>query len=116
LNYSFGLGLILGPTLGGAFYELGGFIMPFAVLGIFLLAGGGVILLLMPTSGEITERKSGNFSKFISDFGIQLDALAIMTSLNFIGFNAATLEPHLRQFEYLTMNSTFFFTLNIQIF
>jgi hypothetical protein len=39
-----------------------------------------------------------------------------MTSLNFIGFNAATLEPHLRQFEYLTINWTFFFTLNIQIF
>lgn len=28
-----------------------------------------------------------------------LDALATATSLNFIGFNAATFEPHLRQFN-----------------
>ena len=36
----------------------------------------------------------------MSDFGVILDSLAIITALNFIGFNAATLEPHLRQFQY----------------
>lgn len=100
LETCFGLGLILGPTLGGAFYELGGFLMPFAILGIFLLFGGVVTFILMPDSGEVTERSSGNLIKFMSDPGIILDALSIVTALNFIGFNAATLEPHLRQFGY----------------
>jgi len=100
LETCFGLGLILGPTLGGAFYELGGFLMPFVILGVFLLLGGAVTLIFMPDSGDITRRASGNLFKFMSDTGILLDALAIVTSLNFIGFNAATLEPHLRQFGY----------------
>jgi hypothetical protein len=34
---SFGFGMILGPTLGGAMYEAGGFSLPFAVLGGCLL-------------------------------------------------------------------------------
>lgn len=36
--------------------------------------------------------------KFICDGNTLLDAAATATALNFIGFNAATLEPHLRQF------------------
>jgi hypothetical protein len=37
--------------------------------------------------------------RFLSDGNTLLDAAATATSLNFIGFNAATLEPHLRQFN-----------------
>lgn len=35
---------------------------------------------------------------FLADWSTILDALATATTLNFIGFNAATLEPQLRQF------------------
>ncbi|XP_054156784.1 MFS-type transporter SLC18B1-like [Oppia nitens] len=99
LETCFGLGLILGPTLGGAFYQLGGFLLPFVILGSFLLLGGVFTFILMPKTVEVSQQKSGNLWKFISDPGILLDALAITTSLNFIGFNAATLEPHLRRFN-----------------
>lgn len=34
----------------------------------------------------------------MSDWSTILDALATATTLNFVGFNAATLEPQLRQF------------------
>jgi MFS family permease len=99
LGTSFGMGLILGPTLGGAFYQLGGFLAPFVILGSFLLLGGVFTFILMPRTVEPSVQKSGNFFSFIADAGVLLDALAIATSLNFIGFNAATLEPHLRRFE-----------------
>ena len=33
----FGFGMILGPTAGGAMFEVGGFSLPFGVLGGFLL-------------------------------------------------------------------------------
>ncbi|XP_054157220.1 MFS-type transporter SLC18B1-like [Oppia nitens] len=99
LQTFFGLGLILGPTLGGALYQLGGYMLPFIVLGSFLLLGGVAIFLLIEIEIKTSQQKSGNFLEFISDSGTLLDALAIAMSLNFIGFNAVTLEPHLRQFN-----------------
>ena len=38
LETFFGLGLIVGPTLGGYFFQLGGYLLPFAVLGVLLIA------------------------------------------------------------------------------
>ena len=99
LETAFGVGLIIGPTLGGFIYELGGYYLPFIILGTFLLMGGVFTFILMPKSSENTIDKKGNMWKFLSDPGTLLDALAIATALNFIGFNSATLEPHLRQFE-----------------
>ncbi|CAG2172887.1 unnamed protein product [Oppiella nova] len=69
----------------------------------------------MPRTVEPSVQKSGNFFSFIADAGVLLDALAIATSLNFIGFNAATLEPHLRRFDelWLTILSLVFIGLGI---
>lgn len=52
LETCFGLGLILGPTVGGALYEWGGYPLPFVVLGTFLLLGGVLTFCFLPTSGE----------------------------------------------------------------
>lgn len=49
-------------------------------------------------TGDIPTEKSGSIWVFICDWSTILDALSTATCLNFIGFNAATLEPHLRQF------------------
>ena len=35
LETFFGIGMIVGPTVGGALYEAGGFTLPFVSLGIF---------------------------------------------------------------------------------
>ena len=47
LETFFGLGMILGPFIGGLLYEIGGFILPFVILGGFLyeLATAGPINL-----------------------------------------------------------------------
>ena len=34
-----GCGFILGPTLGGGLYDVGGFILPFAIVGAMMLIG-----------------------------------------------------------------------------
>lgn len=99
LETCFGLGLILGPTVGGALYSAGGYWLPFVALGAFLLMGGGVTACCLAKVDRTGHSTSSNIFAFLADFGILLDALAIASSLNFIGFNAATLEPHLRQFE-----------------
>lgn len=106
LETSFGLGLICGPTLGGWLYELGGYVLPFFTLGLFLIFGAllnfFVTLGREQTPHDPTERKAG-YLKILFSPGIMLDALAVVTSLTFIGFNAATLEPHLRQFDLSVM-------------
>ncbi|KAI2810768.1 hypothetical protein BLOT_001932 [Blomia tropicalis] len=108
LEAAFGVGMILGPTLGGALYELNGFAYPFVTLGTCLLAGCFVNHFLMsPNNGPqdlsdcstAIHQDEGNMTQFISNRAIIFDVLSIVTSLNYLGFNAATLEPHLRQFN-----------------
>lgn len=94
-----GLGLILGPTLGGFLYQFGGFVTPFAALGGFQLLGAFLSFALMPKTIETQIPKAVNFWRFILDPGLLLDCLVIIISTNFFGFNSATLEPHLRQFK-----------------
>ncbi|XP_054708869.1 MFS-type transporter SLC18B1-like [Uloborus diversus] len=97
---AFGFGLIVGPTIGGALYQVGGFLVPFVVNGAFLLFGCIILFFLLP-SIEDSERHEGsrNLWSFIADGGILSFTFSIISSLLFIGFNSATLEPHLRQFN-----------------
>ena len=48
LETCFGLGLILGPTVGGALYSASGYMLPFVVLGTFLLLGGVIAFCVLP--------------------------------------------------------------------
>ncbi|XP_015916843.1 MFS-type transporter SLC18B1 [Parasteatoda tepidariorum] len=100
METAFGIGLIVGPTIGGALYQAGGFLLPFVVNGGFLVCGSFVLAFLLPKI-EDTERHEGsrNLWAFLFDGGIISFTLSIISSLLFIGFNAATLEPHLRQFN-----------------
>ncbi|XP_076351618.1 MFS-type transporter SLC18B1-like isoform X2 [Tachypleus tridentatus] len=99
LHSFFGVGLIVGPTLGGGLYQVGGFALPFVVLGSLLLLGIAKVFFLLPETEWKNEEKSGGFFKLLSNFGIIINSLVIISSLLAIGFNVATLEPHLRQFD-----------------
>ena len=116
----FGLGLIVGPVLGGALYQFGGYTLPFLVLGILLTTSASLILCYL-TPHQIQsqgtdfcrKRKSGtdvnsnshkiietiSVSKFVLNPIIILDSLVILTALSLIGFNASALEPHIRRFQ-----------------
>lgn len=115
LETSFGLGLICGPTLGGWLYELGGYTLPFFALGSCLIFGA--ILNFAVCFGQSAfvqdpKERQADYLKILFSPGIILDALCVVTSLNFIGYNAATLEPHLRQFHLgvMTVGSIFIIT------
>ncbi|CAL1264903.1 unnamed protein product [Larinioides sclopetarius] len=99
METAFGLGLIVGPTIGGALYQVGGFVTPFVVNGGFLLLGCLVLGFLLPKTDAERPSGSRNFWGFLLDGGILSFTFSIITCLLFIGFNSATLEPHLRQFK-----------------
>ena len=46
---STGLGMIIGPLLGGWLYSIGGFALPFYVVGGMMLFGAVLNLFLVPT-------------------------------------------------------------------
>ncbi|XP_076325869.1 MFS-type transporter SLC18B1-like isoform X2 [Tachypleus tridentatus] len=99
IELSYGFGTAIGPAVGGLLYEIGGYMVPFFVLGGILMTLTLILFLYLPESEQTFEEESGNFFRVILDFGFFVDMLNILTGLLFIGFNGATLEPHIRQFD-----------------
>lgn len=98
---AFGVGLVAGPTVGGILYEVGGFMLPFLSVGSLLLVCYVFAYLLLPPTENQDQifQGSGKMLRFWCNAGILLDAYCVFTTFLIIGFNSATLEPHLRQFH-----------------
>ena len=66
VEMSFGVGMILGPTVGGALYQLGGFSLPFTVLGGVLVVQAVISSLTLPAMKEREEEEedSGEYGLF----------------------------------------------------
>ncbi|XP_046393068.1 MFS-type transporter SLC18B1-like [Ischnura elegans] len=126
LETFFGLGLIAGPTIGGFLYQVGGYKTPFIVMGGILLTAAAVTYVILPdfnhpsSNNRVTQTdrcdsemgsKAPNFDSLrpskdgifaaLSIPSIFIDCLSISASSLSLGFIAATLEPHLRQFSLL---------------
>ncbi|XP_071440047.1 MFS-type transporter SLC18B1-like [Hetaerina americana] len=101
LETFFGLGLIVGPTVGGALYEIGGYTTPFAVLGSALFSSAIMTAFVLPehSDADVSEKHSGNLFQALKIPGVALASCSIIATSVSIGFLSATLEPHLRQFE-----------------
>ncbi|KAJ9599074.1 hypothetical protein L9F63_010441, partial [Diploptera punctata] len=52
LETFFGLGLIVGPTVGGALYQVGGYATPFAVMGSSLFLAAIMTAFVLPDHGD----------------------------------------------------------------
>lgn len=60
LETFFGLGLIVGPTVGGALFQAGGYTMPFAVMGSCLFLSAVMTAFVLPEHPEAElEAKDG---------------------------------------------------------
>ncbi|KAL7644688.1 UNVERIFIED_CONTAM: hypothetical protein RMT77_004229 [Armadillidium vulgare] len=98
LESSFGMGLIVGPAVGGILYEMGGFKLPFIVIGCSLSIPALLICVLLPKPKEDENRteSSKGMLCFLQEPPILLSATTIFLSAVSIGFVTATLEPHLQ--------------------
>ncbi|KAI1305166.1 MFS-type transporter SLC18B1 [Halotydeus destructor] len=110
LETSYGLGLILGPTIGGALYQAGGYTLPFVAAGSLILCVGIIIIICVNSSATKVSRSAAMLD-FFRDGTILVNALSIATATNMVGFNSATLEPHLRQFNLTPLAIGFVFVL-----
>ncbi|XP_015907157.1 MFS-type transporter SLC18B1 isoform X2 [Parasteatoda tepidariorum] len=99
LEMFLGLGLITGPTLGGALYDLGGYELPFYVVGSIVFVDAVIIFFILPDVERTVIVERGNLLKFWMSPGILIYSLSVFTAFNYIGFNQAALEPHIRTFD-----------------
>uniref|UniRef100_A0A0P4WD93 Major facilitator superfamily (MFS) profile domain-containing protein n=1 Tax=Scylla olivacea TaxID=85551 RepID=A0A0P4WD93_SCYOL len=112
----FGVGLIVGPTVGGALYELGGYTLPFAAMGGVLLGAATVTTCFLPSEGAEASTESqagrGHFLAAVKLPSIVLACFAIICASISIGFLQATLEPHLRPLNLTPVQMGLMFILN----
>ncbi|XP_064487793.1 MFS-type transporter SLC18B1-like [Ornithodoros turicata] len=98
LKTAFSVGVIVGPSIGGVLFDLGGFCVPFIVcagLGFLCMIAS---IFVIPENGEKATESSRNAKHFWSGPMVYLFGAAIFGAYVCVGFNQATLEPHLRQF------------------
>ncbi|KAK6644831.1 hypothetical protein RUM43_001104 [Polyplax serrata] len=114
LETFFGLGLIVGPTVGGALYQIGGYITPFAVLGSVLFMSAIMTAFLLPDHGEseVDSKGGGSLFQVLRIPGVLLAASSIIVTSVSIGFLQATLEPHLRHFNFQPVILGLMFVIN----
>ncbi|XP_026485114.2 MFS-type transporter SLC18B1-like isoform X1 [Vanessa tameamea] len=114
LETFFGLGLIVGPMLGGALYSWGGYSLPFAVLGFALFCTAILCYVTLPkTSDDEDIKPTGpTMMSLLKIPGVLLAAISIISTSMSIGFLQATLEPHLRQFKFSPVILGLIFIIN----
>ncbi|XP_046990959.1 MFS-type transporter SLC18B1-like [Schistocerca americana] len=100
LEVFYGLGYIAGPSIGGVLYSLGGYVLPFVVMGSITALAGLLIYCILPPLeiGEDVQQK-GQLMKILKVPAVVLDIICIIGTSMSMGFNSSTLEPHLREFK-----------------
>ncbi|KAE8739865.1 hypothetical protein FOCC_FOCC014622 [Frankliniella occidentalis] len=98
LETFYGVGYIVGPTIGGLLFQAGGYVLPFIVMGSMLVVVGVVTCFVLPAS-EAQKKPQASLLKMLAVPGVLLDSLVTTATAVSMGFYSATLEPHLRQFD-----------------
>ena len=65
IEAAFGAGIIIGPTVGGALYEVGGFTLPFVSMGILLLIAAMLTSIVLPSRVTQSVGNAANFRVLI---------------------------------------------------
>jgi len=100
----FGIGEIVGPVVGGALYEIGGFVLPFAVMGSILFFSSIFIYVVLPDTPEPppvhTESSvKPSMRNALSKPSIVIALFKVGSAAASLGFLQTTLEPHLHDLK-----------------
>ena len=122
LETFFGIGLIVGPSVGGALFQVGGYTLPFVVMGSILICVACSTYFVLPSeydqcssvvSGDSISERRGLLDA-LKVPAISFAAYSIVCAAISIGFIQTTLEPHMRQFNLspVMMGKTFFLRIS----
>ncbi|CAH3023022.1 unnamed protein product, partial [Porites evermanni] len=112
---SYGVGLSIGPALGGFLYSVGGFIVPFIVMGCAMIfTTPGVFLFLRRTekqTDEKTAEESTTIFRALRNPGTFTSALSFVVSGCSFGYIEPIFEPYMKQLGESTVNIGLMFLL-----
>ena len=93
-----GIGLILGPIIGGVLYEVGGFLLPFVVAGGLMASAFIIVCIFLPSQTSVTNESEalGKALKLLKEPSIIINGLVVFASSYGVGFLQAVLEPHVQ--------------------
>lgn len=100
----FGVGEIVGPVVGGALYEVGGFTLPFAVMGSILFFSSIFIYFVLPDTPRPVIEYDENCVKpsmknALTKPAILIALFKVGSAAASLGFLQTTLEPHLHDIK-----------------
>ncbi|XP_071946856.1 MFS-type transporter SLC18B1-like [Antedon mediterranea] len=97
-----GIGLMIGPFIGGVLYEYGGFILPFVSLGCLMLLFSVILMFVLPKDSYTSTSKAGSFLSLLNIPGTWVGILSgFLAALTFL-----VLEPTLSlELEQFNLNS-----------
>ncbi|XP_013148507.1 PREDICTED: MFS-type transporter SLC18B1-like [Papilio polytes] len=94
-----GLGMSVGPAIGGLLYSIGGFGVPFYSLGVVMVLTVPINFFLLSDCEEyVSGSKTASIIRLFKIPSIIITGLVIVIVSNTWAFLDPTLEPHLRQF------------------
>ncbi|XP_060518537.1 MFS-type transporter SLC18B1-like [Cylas formicarius] len=94
-----GLGLSAGPGIGGVLYAIGGFGMPFYVVGIVTIIIALTNMYLLPTPEKHEVEKCGSLLDLLKLPAVLVTSIVLIVNSITSSFLEPTLEPHLRKFN-----------------
>jgi len=111
LELFFGIGMIVGPMIGGALYQIGGFTLPFALMGSLLLLSSLFIFFVLPdignktTSEDLDDADKPSVKKALTKPSILIALYSVLVGAASVGFLQTTLEPHLEDAPAIHLSS-----------
>lgn len=99
-----GLGFMCGPAIGGVLYGIGGFVLPFAVIGGIIIGITVMNYWIVPTDSVVPDQtqQTGNkmsLFKLFKSYSTIVNCFTIVIAAMIWSILDPTLEPHLEEFN-----------------
>lgn len=112
LEVCYGMGYIVGPTLGALLFDVGGFPLPFIVMGLITLGTSFLVCILMKQDVPSPNKAKTKITHLMSVPTVLINSIATVITATAMGYYSATLEPHIRGFGLSSVNVGFVFIIS----
>ncbi|XP_059176646.1 uncharacterized protein LOC131956243 [Physella acuta] len=102
LEMSDGAGLMVGPAVGGFLFQIGGYGLPFFVVGSLNLFVGTVVHFLLPVPQGMKDERKGSIFSLLKHPMVWFTGASIIICAVGVSFLDPTLAKHLEQFNLST--------------